>query len=191
MANPIRCTALAGFAVARFAAACTSLNEPPAPSGAATPAPVTAIPLDVSRYLAAPCSGVPTELTAGLGLADREDSHDRVLPGAGDQAQCRLSSGPPLSAAAEVRFYPTTRPLPLVTGFGSRVTPTSLGGYPSGEWVLSTGTDGSFTSCQVIVDIAQSQGIGILFNGRSGEPIATSCGKARQLAAGVIASLRH
>jgi hypothetical protein len=29
-----------------------------------------------------------------------------------------LSSGPPLSAAAEVRFYAKARPLPLVTGLG-------------------------------------------------------------------------
>lgn len=177
--------------VALVAAACASPNEPPALSCSAAPVPVTAAPLDVSRYLAAPCSGVPTKLTAGLGLADRKNARDTVLPGAGDQAQCRLSSGPPLTAAAEVRFYPTTRPLPLLTGPGSQVTTTSLDGYPAGEWVLSTGTDGSFTSCQVIVDIAQSQGIGILFNGRPGEPIATSCSKARQLAAGVIAPLRH
>ncbi|SEB47359.1 Protein of unknown function [Amycolatopsis tolypomycina] len=191
MANPIRYAPLAGLAVALVTAACTSPNEPPTPSGSAAPVPVTAAPLDVSRYLAAPCSGVPTELTAGLGVAEREDAHDTVLPGAGGQAQCRLSSGPHLTAAAEVRFYPTTRPLHLVTGPGSGVTTTSLDGYPAGEWVLSTGTDGSFTSCQMIVDIAQSQGIGILFNGRSGEPIATSCGKARQLAAGVIAPLRY
>jgi hypothetical protein len=132
---------------------------------------------------------VPADLTAQLGLPEREDTHETVLVGAGDQAQCRLSSGPPLSAAAEVRFYPKARPLPLVTGPGSQVKATTLSGYPAGEWVLSAGADGSFTSCQVIVDLAQNQGLGILFNGPSGAPIATSCAKAKQLTEGVVAAL--
>lgn len=88
-----------------------------------------------------------------------------------------------------MRFYPKTRPLPLVTGPGSRVQPTTVRGYPAGEWVLSSGTNGSFTSCQVIVDLARSQGLGTLYNGPSGEPVATSCGKAKQLADGVVDAL--
>ncbi|MEV4049857.1 DUF3558 family protein [Amycolatopsis sp. NPDC049688] len=191
MADTIRRAALGVLAVALTAAACTDPGEPPAPSSSTSPAPLTATPLDVSRYLTTPCSGVPTELTARLGLPKREDARETVLVGAGVQAQCRLSSGPPLSAAAEVRFYPKARPLPLVTGPGSQVKPTSLNGYPAGEWVLSTGTDNSFTSCQMIVDIAQSQGVGILFNGPTGESVTASCAKARQLAEGVVAALPH
>jgi hypothetical protein len=145
--------------------------------------------LAVARYLAEPCSGVPTELTGRLGLQKRENAHDTVLVGAGEQAECRLSSGPPLSAAAEVRFYPKARPLALVTGPGSQVKPTTMGAYPAGEWVLSTGTDGSFTSCQIIIDIAETQGLATLYNGPSGEPIETSCDHARQLADGVITAI--
>ncbi|MBE8519370.1 DUF3558 family protein [Amycolatopsis sp. H6(2020)] len=188
MADKTRWAVLGGVVFA-FAVAACGHDEPPAPTTSMAPPPITQAPLDVARYLASPCSGVPGDLTAQLGLPKREDAHDAVLPGAGDQSLCRFSSGPPLSAAAEVRFYPRARPLPLVTGPGSRVKPTSVAGYPAGEWVLSTGSDGSFTSCQVIVDIAPSQGIGILYNGPTGEPVTTSCAKANQLAQGVIAAL--
>jgi hypothetical protein len=177
------CLASAMVAVA----ACSTPDQPP-PLNSPTPsAPIPAPPLDVSRYLTEPCSGVPTELTTRLGLQKRENAHETVLVGAGEQSECRLASGPPLSAAAEVRFYPKARPLVLVTGPGSQVKPTTVGGYPAGEWVLSTGTDGSFTSCQIIVDVAETQGLGTLYNGPSGEPIETSCAHARQLADGVIA----
>ncbi|MEV5718511.1 DUF3558 family protein [Amycolatopsis mediterranei] len=190
MADTIRRAALGSLAIALLTAGCTGPEKSP-PPGSATPAPITAPPIDVSSYLAAPCSGVPTDVTAQLGLPHREDAHETVLAGAGEQAQCRLSSGPPLSAAAEVRFYPRARPVPLVTGPGSQVKPTVVTGYPAGEWVLSTGTDGSFTSCQVLVDIARNQGLGTLFNGPAGEPIATSCAKARQLAEGVLTALKR
>jgi hypothetical protein len=187
MADTIRRVALGGLAIAVTAAACTGPGESPTTS--ATP-PSTAPALDVSRYLADPCSGVPAALSAQLGTPNREDAHETVLVGAGEQSQCRFSSGPPLSAAAEVRFYPKARPLPLVTGPGSPVKTTSVSGYPAGEWVLSTGTDGSFTSCQIIVDVAPAQGLGVLYNGPAGEPVDTSCAKAEQLAGGVLSAVR-
>lgn len=189
MADKIRSSAPALIAVALAAAACTGPDEPVAPSTSTTPAPITARPLDVSRYAATPCSGVPAELSTRLSLPKRQDAHETVLVGAGEQAQCRLSSGPPLSAAAEVRFYPRARPLPLITGPGSQVKPTTVKGYPAGEWVLSTGTDGSFTSCQMIIDLASNQGVGTLYNGPSGEPVTTSCAKAKQLAEGILDEL--
>jgi hypothetical protein len=189
MADKTLRAALLLIAVSLTAAACTEPAPPPTPSPSATPAPITAPPLDVSRYAATPCSGVPAELSTQLNLPKRHDAHETVLVGAGEQAQCQLSSGPPLSAAAEVRFYPKARPLPLVTGPGSQVKPTTVKGYPAGEWVLSTGADGSFTSCQLIVDLAQNQGLGTLYNGPSGEPVATSCAKAKQLAEAVVDAL--
>lgn len=170
--------------------ACTTTPDQPPPPNSSTPTPpIPAPPLDVSRYLTEPCSGVPTELTNQLGLQKRENAHETVLVGAGEQAECRLSSGPPLSSAAEVRFYPKARPLVVVNGPASQVKPTTVGGYPAGEWVLSTGTDGSFTSCQIIVDVAETQGLGTLYNGPSGQPIETSCAHARQLAEGVVAAI--
>jgi hypothetical protein len=98
------------------ATACTEPDAPPTPRPSATPAPITASPLDVSRYSAFPCSGVPAEISTQLTLPKRQDAHDTVLIGAGEQAQGRLSSGPPLSAAAEVRFYPKalTGPAPAL-----------------------------------------------------------------------------
>jgi uncharacterized protein DUF3558 len=190
MADTTTRAALCGFAIALTAAACTGPGSPPTTTSATAPS-ITAAPLDVSPHLASPCSGVPSDLTAKLGLPQRKDAHETVLVGAGDQSECQLSSGPPLSAAAEVRFYAKARPLPLVTGPGSQVKPTTVAGYPAGQWVLSTGDDGSFTSCQVIVDIAPSQGLATLYNGPSGEPITTSCAKATQLVEGVLAALRH
>jgi hypothetical protein len=177
-----------GLATA-MTAACSTSDQPPPPTPTTPPSPISAPPLDVSRYLSEPCSGVPADLAARLGLQERENAHDTVLVGAGDQVECRLSSGPPLSAAAEVRFYPKARPLALVTGPGSQVKPTTTAGYPAGEWVLSRGTDGSFTSCQIIVDIAGTQGLATLYNGPSGEPVETSCDHARQLAEGVITAI--
>jgi hypothetical protein len=169
--------------------ACTTPDPAPPPNSTTPSTPIPAPSLDVARYLTEPCSGVPTELTTRLGLPKRDNAHDTVLVGAGEQAECRLSSGPPLSAAAEVRFYPKVRPLALVTGPGSQVKPTTITGYTAGEWVLSTGTDGSFTSCQIIVDIAETQGLATLYNGPSGEPVETSCDHARQLADGVITAI--
>ncbi|UOZ03303.1 DUF3558 family protein [Amycolatopsis sp. WQ 127309] len=189
MADKIRSVALVGLGLAVVAAGCTGPDAPPPPPTSSTPLSITGTQLDVSRYLSTPCSGVPAALTAQLGLVKPQDAHDTVLVTAGDQSQCRFTSGPPLSAAAEVRFYPKARPLPLVSGPGSQVKATSVAGYPAGEWVLSTGTDGSFTSCQIIVDIADSQGLGTLYNGPAGEPVTTSCAKTRQLAEGVLAAL--
>ncbi|SFW88605.1 DUF3558 family protein [Amycolatopsis australiensis] len=189
MADTIRRTALA-LMVAVGAVACTGPASPPTTTSATAPS-TSAVPLDVARYLASPCSGVPGDLTTQLGLPQREDAHDTVLVGAGDQSECRLSSAPPLSAAAEVRFYPKARPLPLVTGPGSQVKATTAAGYPAGEWVLSKGNDGSFTSCQIIVDVAPTQGVATLYNGPAGEPTRTSCAKAKQLVEGVLASLRR
>ncbi|WP_370964802.1 DUF3558 family protein [Amycolatopsis sp. cg9] len=191
MAEVVRRGALAALLLAVTATAgCTGADSPPAPSSS-VPAPITAPALDVSRYLAAPCSGVPVPVAVQLGLATSDDAHETVLVGAGEQAQCRFTSGPPLTAAAEVRFYPRARPVPLVTGPGSTVTATTVDGYPAGQWVLSTGTGGSFTSCQILVDVAPQQGVASLYNGPSGEPIETSCSKARQLVQGVIANLRR
>ncbi|MFG1646687.1 DUF3558 family protein [Amycolatopsis sp. NPDC049252] len=189
MADKIRGIALAGLGFAVVVAGCTDPDDPPTPSTSSTPPSITGPQLDVSRYLATPCSGVPAALAAQLGLVKPQDGHDTVLVTAGDQSQCRFTSGPPLSAAAEVRFYPKAQPLPLVSGPGSQVKATSAAGYPAGEWVLSTGTDGSFTSCQIIVDIADGQGLGTLYNGPAGEPVTASCAKARQLAEGVLAAL--
>jgi hypothetical protein len=179
-----------GIALTLATVSCTAPQNP-SPSSTTTPAAVSVTPLDASRYLDTPCAAVPVDLTARLGLHKREEAHDTVLPGAGDQSQCRFSSGPPLSAAAEVRLYPRKRPTPLVTGVGAHVRNISVDGYSAVEWVLSTGTDGSFTSCQVIVNIASNQGLGVLFNGPSGEPITTTCSKANQLATGVITNLRN
>ncbi len=191
MADRIRRRAtMCGVAIAVTATACTGPDTSPATTTSAA-TPITAAPLDVAAHLAAPCAGVPTDLTARLGLPRRKDAHETVLAGAGQQSECRLSSGPPLSAAAEVRFYAKARPLPLVTGPGSQVKPTTVAGYPAGEWVLSQGDDGSFTSCQVIVDIAPSQGLATLYNGPSGEPVTTSCAKATQLVEGMLTSLRR
>src|SRR5947199_7409299 len=107
MINVARLGAGCGIAVALATVSCTaSQNPPPSRPGSPTaPGAVSVTLLDVSRYLDTPCSAVPTELSAQLGLVKRENAHDVVLPGAGDQAQCRLSSGFPLSAAAEVRLY--------------------------------------------------------------------------------------
>ncbi|MEQ0565234.1 DUF3558 family protein [Amycolatopsis sp. NEAU-NG30] len=187
MADRIRRAALGGVVIALAATGCSGQGEPVPTTSA--PAPMTEAPLDAARYLASPCSGVPAGLTVQLGLAQRAEAHNTVLPGAGDQSQCRLSSGPPLSAAAEVRFYPGARPLPLVTGTGSEVIPASVAGYPAGEWIPGTGTDGGSTSCQVIVDIAPNQGIGTVYNSPTGEEVTASCAKANQLAQGVVAAL--
>src|SRR6266496_2757524 len=164
MFDRIRSLFLRGLAVTAAAAGCAGPHESPTLHTSTTPPPITAAALDVSRYVATPCAGVPIELAAHLNLPERKNAHETVLIGAGNQAQCQLSSGPPLSAAAEVRFYPNARPLPLITG-----------------------TDGSFTSCQIIVDIAGNQGLGTLFNGASGQPITTSCANAKELATGTIA----
>jgi hypothetical protein len=190
MADMIRRAMVCGVAITVTATACTGPGTPP-PTTSATPPPITTAPLDVAPHLAQPCAGVPVELTTQLGLPQRNDAHETVLVGAGDQSECRLSSGPPLSAAAEVRFYPKARPLPLVTGPGSQVKPTTVAGYPAGEWVLSKGEDGSFTSCQVIVDVAPSQGLATLYNGPSGEPVTASCAKATQLVEGVLTALHR
>lgn len=190
MADTIRRAALCGLTIALTATACTGPDSSP-PTTSATAPSITSAPLDVAAHLATPCSGVPIDLTTQLGLPQRKDAHETVLVGAGDQSECQLSSAPPLSAAAEVRFYPQARPLPLVTGPGSQVKSTTVAGYPAGEWVLSKGNDGSFTSCQMIVDVAPSQGLATLYNGPSGEPITTSCAKATQLVAGVLAGLRR
>ena len=190
MADTIRRAAVCGLAIAVTATACTG-PDVSTPTMSATPPPITAAPLDVAAHLAKPCAGVPSDLTTQLGLPQRNDAHETVLVGAGDQSECRLSSAPPLSAAAEVRFYPKARPLPLLTGPGSQVKPTTVAGYPAGEWVLSKGEDGSFTSCQVIVDIAPSQGLATLYNGPSSEPVTASCVKATQLIEGVLTALRR
>jgi hypothetical protein len=183
-AAPRLCLASAVVAIT----ACSTPDQPPTPTSA-KPAPITAPPLDVSRYLTEPCSGVPTELTTRLGLPERKNAHETKLVGAGEQAECQLSSGPPLSAAAEVRFYPKARHLPMVNGPGSGVKPTTVAGYPAGEWFPGTGKDGNFTSCQIIVDIAEKQGFGTLYNGVVGQTIETSCAHARQLAEGVLAAI--
>ncbi|MCE7003203.1 DUF3558 domain-containing protein [Kibdelosporangium philippinense] len=168
--------------------ACSTPDRPPEPA----PTPTTPIPapqLDVSRYLSDPCSGVPANLSSRLGLRSRKSSHSKIIINAGDQAECQLTTGPPLTAAAAVRFYPHARPLTLVFGPGSGIKPTTVAGYPAGEWIQSTGADGSFTSCQYIVDIAETQGFGTLYNGPSGEPIETSCAHAKELADSVIAAI--
>ncbi|WP_410597893.1 DUF3558 family protein [Amycolatopsis sp. lyj-23] len=188
MADTIRRAAVCGVAIAMTATACTGPDASP-PTTSATAPPITAAPLDVTAYLTKPCAAVPTDLAKQLGLPHRNDAHETVLVGAGDQSECRLSSGPPLSAAAEVRFYPKARPLPLITGPGSQVKPTTVVGYPAGEWVLSKGEGGSFTSCQVIVDVASSQGLATLYNGPSGEPVTATCAKATQLVEGVLTTL--
>ncbi|SEF37136.1 Protein of unknown function [Amycolatopsis pretoriensis] len=193
MADTVRRRAVVcAVAIAVTATSCTGPStSPTTTTPSATAPPITATPLDVAAHLAEPCAGVPTDLTAQLGLPQRKDAHDTVLVGAGDQSECRLSSGPPLSAAAEVRFYAKARPLPLVTGPGSQIKPTTVAGYPAGEWVLSKGEDGSFTSCQVIVDVAPSQGLATLYNGPSSEPVTASCAKATQLVEGVLTALRR
>jgi hypothetical protein len=181
-----------GLAVILATAACTGPTDTPPPSTTSVPvpAPITAVPVDVARYLAAPCSAVPAALTESLGLTRREERHDNVLVGAGEQAQCRISTAPPLTGVVEIRLYPAARPMPLLTGINSTVTPTSVAGYPAGQWILSTGSDGSFTSCHSIVDLSPHQGLIVMVNGLTGEPIHKTCAKARHLTAGIIAGLR-
>ncbi len=182
---------LTGLAAVLAATACTGPTDTPPPSttSAPVPAPITSVPLDVARYHAAPCSAVPAALTESLGLTRRDERHDNVLVGAGEQAQCRISTAPPLTGVVEVRLYPASRPVPLFTGINAAVTPASVAGYPAGQWILSTGSDGSFTSCHSIVDLAPHQGLSVMVNGPAGEPIQTSCARARHLAEGVIAGL--
>ncbi|WP_372672702.1 DUF3558 family protein [Amycolatopsis kentuckyensis] len=182
--------ALVGLAVLLSAAACSGPTGTPAPGTTSAPVPITAQPLDLTRYLPAPCSVVPTALTEPLGLTRREERHENVLIGAGSQAQCRISTAPPLTGLVEIRLYPASRPLPLLAGITAALTPTSVAGYPAGRWILSTGSDGSFTSCHNIVDVAPHQGLSVMVNGPTGEPIANSCATATKLAEGILAGLR-
>ncbi|MFI5591232.1 DUF3558 family protein [Amycolatopsis sp. NPDC051758] len=179
--------ALIGLVAVLSAAACASPTDTAPPGAAPAPAPITARPLDLTRYLAAPCSMVPVALTERLGLTRREERHENVLIGAGSQAQCRISAAPPLTGVAELRLYPASRPLPLLTGFTPAPTPTSVDAYPAGQWILSNGRDGSATSCHSIVDVAPSQGFSVLVNGLAGDAIENSCARARHLAESILA----
>jgi hypothetical protein len=133
---------------------------------------------------------VPTALSENLHLTQRDERHENVLPGAGNQAQCRISTSPPLTGVAEIRLYPASRPLALLSGINSTITPTSVVGYPAGQWILSTGSDGSFTSCHSIVDLGTHQGLSVMVNGPTGESTQSSCARARTLAEGILAGLR-
>lgn len=189
--SPIGAT-LIGLAAVLSATACSGPTDTPAPAPGITsaPVPITAPPLDLTRYIAAPCSAVPTALTESLGMSRREERRETVLIGAGPQAQCRTSAAPPLTGVVEIRLYPASRPLPLLSGITATLTTTSVAGYPAGQWIVSTGSDGSFTSCHSIVDLASHQGLSVMVNGPTGEPVAKSCAKARNLAEGIIARLR-
>jgi hypothetical protein len=171
------------------AAACTDPTDaPPSPSTSA-PVPSTPPPLDLARYLFVPCSAVHTALTENLRLTQRDERHENVLPGAGNQAQCRIST-PPLPGVVEIRLYPASRPLALLSGINATLTPTSVVGYPAGQWILSTGSDGSFTSCHSIVDVGPHQGLSVVVNGPTREPVQSSCARARTLAEGILAGVR-
>ncbi|MEV6639717.1 hypothetical protein [Amycolatopsis sp. NPDC051371] len=97
---------------------------------------------------------------------------------------------PPLTGVVEIGLYPASRPPPLLTGINATLNPTSMAGYPAGQWILSTGNDGSFTSCHSVVDLAPHQRLGVLVNGPTAEPIQTSCVRARNLVEGILARLR-
>ncbi|VVJ22667.1 Uncharacterised protein [Amycolatopsis camponoti] len=181
--------ALTGLAAVLSAAACAGPTDTAPPGTTPPPVPITARPLDLTRYVPAPCSMVPVALTERLGLTRREERHENVLIGAGTQAQCRISAAPPLTGVAELRLYPASRPLPLLTGVTPAPTPTSVGAYPAAQWILSTGRDGSATSCHSIVDVAPGQGFSVLVNGPAGEAIEKSCARARHLAESILAGL--
>ncbi|MFC5103980.1 hypothetical protein [Kibdelosporangium philippinense] len=114
----------------------------------------------------------------------QQDHHQRRGPSrvpTDDRATADRRGRGPLLPACQAT-HPGVRP-------GSGIKPTTVAGYPAGEWIQSTGADGSFTSCQYIVDIAETQGFGTLYNGPSGEPIETSCAHAKELADSVIAAI--
>ncbi|MEV7043954.1 DUF3558 family protein [Amycolatopsis sp. NPDC051061] len=183
------CATLISLTAVVSAAACSGPAGAPAPGTTSAPVPITAQPLDLTHYLPAPCSVVPTALTENLGPTRREERHENVLIGAGAQAQCRISATSPLTGVVEIRLYPASRPLPLLAEITATLTPTFVAGYPAGQWILSTGGDGSFTSCHSIVDLAPHQGLGVLVNGPTTESIQKSCAEAKNLVERILAGL--
>jgi hypothetical protein len=132
-------------------------------------------------YEVVTCAPVPGDI--------RTDADFAVTVKHGPEALAE--AGTVVIPGSEADYEPHDGPLePSLAAALARVRPgTRIASYPAGEWIQGTGTDGSFTSCQYIVDVAETQGFGTLYNGPAGEPIEASCAHARQLAEGVVAAI--
>jgi hypothetical protein len=156
-----------------------------------TPTPPVSIskPIDLSPYFEKPCTAAPETVGSDLGLTKRTGHGigSTLVPDS-PPFTCEIFKVHGQQPTFEIRLYPNIRPLVFFQKQQlNTLVPTSVHGYPAGIWKINT-APGYLTSCQTVVDLADDQGLSVLYNGPPYDK-ADGCALAQQAAETVVSGL--